>query len=38
MVERLSETEIADYKEAFTFFDRDGDGKIASRELGTVMR
>jgi len=38
MVERLSEAEIAEYKEAFAFFDRDADGKIAFKELGIVMR
>jgi len=26
------------WKEAFGLFDRDGDGKISSSELGTVMR
>lgn len=25
-------------KEAFTIFDKDGDGVITSKELGTVMR
>ena len=25
-------------KEAFALFDKDGDGKITTRELGTVMR
>jgi len=27
-----------EYKEAFQLFDKDGDGKISSSELGTVMR
>lgn len=25
-------------KEAFCLFDKDGDGKITTKELGTVMR
>ena len=29
---------IADFKEAFALFDRDGDGFVSSKELGTVMR
>lgn len=38
MVDQLSEEQIAEFKEAFSLFDRDGDGKITSKELGTVMR
>ncbi|NWQ72140.1 CALMS protein, partial [Neopipo cinnamomea] len=38
MAERLSEEKIAEFKEAFSLFDRDGDGSITVRELGTVMR
>ncbi|NXO20178.1 CALMS protein, partial [Cisticola juncidis] len=38
MAERLSEEKIAEFKEAFSLFDRDGDGCISSGELGTVMR
>jgi calmodulin len=34
----LTETQIADYKEAFSLFDKDADGHITSKELGTVMR
>ena len=29
---------IAEFKEAFSLFDRDGDGTITTGELGTVMR
>jgi len=38
MADSLSEEQIAEFKEAFSLFDRDGDGKITSKELGTVMR
>mmetsp|Transcript_4758 Transcript_4758/g.16730 ORF Transcript_4758/g.16730 Transcript_4758/m.16730 type:complete len:149 (+) Transcript_4758:68-514(+) len=38
MVDKLNEAQIAEFKEAFALFDRDGDGKIASSEIGTVMR
>ncbi|KAH3745395.1 calmodulin D [Pelomyxa schiedti] len=34
----LTEDQIAEFKEAFSLFDRDGDGNITSAELGTVMR
>jgi calmodulin len=27
-----------EFKEAFSLFDRDGDGTITTNELGTVMR
>ena len=29
---------LSEFKEAFTLFDKDGDGTISSKELGTVMR
>ena len=29
---------IAEFKEAFSLFDKDGDGTITTKELGTVMR
>ncbi|NXA79820.1 CALMS protein, partial [Thryothorus ludovicianus] len=38
MAERLSEEKIAEFKEAFSLFDRDSDGCISTKELGTVMR
>lgn len=38
MVDQLTEEQIAEFKEAFSLFDRDGDGSITSKELGTVMR
>lgn len=33
----LSEELIAEYKEAFSVFDKDGDGCINSKELGQVV-
>jgi len=35
---QLTEEQIAEYKEAFSLFDKDGDGTITTKELGTVMR
>ena len=29
---------ILDFKEAFAFYDKDGDGTITTKELATVMR
>lgn len=34
----LTESQIADAKEAFALFDKDNDGCITTPELGTVMR
>uniref|UniRef100_A0A672RFZ6 Calmodulin n=1 Tax=Sinocyclocheilus grahami TaxID=75366 RepID=A0A672RFZ6_SINGR len=34
----LNETKIALIDEAFSLFDKDGDGTITTKELGTVMR
>lgn len=34
----LSDEEIEDYKEAFSNFDKDGNGNIDEGELGVVMR
>uniref|UniRef100_A0A4W4FC40 Calmodulin n=1 Tax=Electrophorus electricus TaxID=8005 RepID=A0A4W4FC40_ELEEL len=31
-------TEKQEFKEAFSLFDKDGDGTITTKELGTVMR
>ncbi|KAF5734060.1 calmodulin [Tripterygium wilfordii] len=38
MIENLTEEQIAEFKEAFSLFDKDGDGCITIKELGTVMR
>ena len=38
MAETLSEEQVAEFKEAFSLFDKDGDGTITTKELGTVMR
>ena len=38
MTEHLTEEQIAEFKEAFQIFDKDGDGSITTKELGTVMR
>ena len=36
--DQLTEEQIAEFKEAFALFDKDGDGTITTKELGTVMR
>ncbi|KAF0892074.1 hypothetical protein E2562_013469 [Oryza meyeriana var. granulata] len=38
MADHLPEDQIAEFKEAFSLFDKDGDGSITTKELGTVMR
>lgn len=37
-VEQLTNEQIAEFKEAFSLLDKDKDGAISSKELGTVMR
>ena len=34
----LTPEQIAEFREAFNIFDKDGDGRITAKELGTVMR
>lgn len=38
MAENLSDEKIAEFRAAFEIFDKDRDGKISKKELGTVMR
>ena len=34
----MTSFQFSEFKEAFQLFDKDGDGTISTRELGTVMR
>jgi len=38
MADQLTENQIAEFKEVFSLFDKDGDGKITTKELGTAER
>ncbi|XP_069114951.1 calmodulin-like [Argopecten irradians] len=38
MANKLTDDQIAEFKEAFSLFDKKGDGTITTKELGTVMR
>ena len=38
MADQLTEEQITEFKEAFSLFDKDGNGTITSKELGTAMR
>lgn len=38
MVDKLTPEQIERFKGAFNLFDKDGDGTIKSKEVGTVMR
>ena len=38
MVDKLTDEQREEFKEAFSLFDKDGDGCISTEELGTVMR
>ncbi|VDL64363.1 unnamed protein product [Hymenolepis diminuta] len=38
MVDKLTPQEIAEIRESFAFFDKNGDGVITTKELGSVMR
>ena len=38
MADQLTEEQIAEFKEAFALFDKDGDGTITTKELATVIR
>ena len=38
MADQLTEEEIAEFREAFSLFDKDCDGAITIFELGNAMR
>eukprot|EP01087_Luapelamoeba_hula_P016063 TRINITY_DN4900_c0_g1_i1.p1 TRINITY_DN4900_c0_g1~~TRINITY_DN4900_c0_g1_i1.p1 ORF type:complete len:168 (-),score=45.36 TRINITY_DN4900_c0_g1_i1:73-552(-) len=38
MAAKLTEEQVAEFREAFSLFDKDGDGTITAAELGTVMK
>ncbi|CCA71196.1 probable Calmodulin [Serendipita indica DSM 11827] len=38
MADSLTDEQVSEFKEAFALFDKDGDGTITTKELGTVMR
>jgi len=38
MADQLSEEQIAEFKEAFETYDKDGSGHITTEELGVVLR
>ncbi|XP_045183099.1 calmodulin-like [Mercenaria mercenaria] len=38
MVESFTEENIAEFKEAFSLYDKGGEGTIDANEIGTVMR
>lgn len=37
-MENLTDDQIAEFREAFSIFDKDGDGCIGTKEVGTVLR
>lgn len=38
MVNNLTDEKIAEFREVFLLFDKDGDGHISTNELGVVLR
>ena len=38
IIDNLTDQQIIEFREAFQAFDKDGNGSITIRELGTVMR
>ena len=37
MADQLTDDQIAEFKEMFILYDKDGDKTITTKELGTVM-
>ena len=37
-MEKLTDEQISEFREAFALFDKDGDGNVTAKELGIVMR
>ena len=37
MADQLTKEQIAEFKEAFSLFDKDGDGTITAKDVGTVV-
>ena len=33
-----NQEEVEQYREAFSLFDKNGDGTVSTKELGTIMR
>ncbi|AEC09928.1 Calmodulin-like protein 12 [Arabidopsis thaliana] len=38
MADKLTDDQITEYRESFRLFDKNGDGSITKKELGTMMR
>ena len=38
MADQLTEEQVAEFKDCFSLFDKDGSGKITTKDLGTCMR
>ena len=38
VIDNLTDEQIIEFREAFQAFDKDGNGSITTKELGTVMR
>mmetsp|Transcript_35833 Transcript_35833/g.45611 ORF Transcript_35833/g.45611 Transcript_35833/m.45611 type:complete len:178 (+) Transcript_35833:45-578(+) len=38
LAHNFTEEQIAEFKEAFNFFDKDGSGRMQSKDFGTAMR